>query len=167
MEPIRYKPGEAIRWLETAAESYRKSAKSKGKEAVDPYRDRSDFKKVGATVADAATAIFDLGKSAWADMLHRQAEASEYVLQENHFDVVKGTSIKSIEYKRVNEISIRNESVTFKLDKGNLTIKPYAYIVSGKVRVPVGWSRNGLEVPYELLIEELAARCKVKLTEPG
>jgi hypothetical protein len=166
MEPIRYKPGEAIRWLETAADTFRKSAKHKGKDAVDPKRDRSDFKKVGASVADAAGAIYDLGKGAWADMLHRQAEASEYVLQEEHFDVVKGGSIKSVEYKRVIEISEKGDTIVVKLDKGNLTIKPYAYIVSGRVKVPVGWSRNGLEVPYELLIEELAARCNVKLVNP-
>lgn len=166
MEPIRYKPGEAIRWLETAADTFRKSAKNKGKDAVDPGRDRSDFKKVGANVADAAGALFDLGRSAWADMLHRQAEASEYVLQENHFDVVKGGSIKSVEYKRVAEISTKGDSVSVLLDKGSLVIKPYAYIVSGRVKVPVGWSRNGLEVPYELMIEELAARCGVKLTNP-
>lgn len=166
MEPIRYKPGEAIRWLETAAQSYRKSAKSKGKEAVDPNRDRSDFKKVGANVADAAGAIFDYGRGAWADMLHRQAEASEYVLQEKHFDVVKGGSIKTVDYSRVKEITLKGDTITLILDKGNLTIKPYAFIVAGKVRVPVGWSRNGMEVPYELLIEELAARCGVNLVHP-
>ena len=165
MEPIRYKPGEAIRWLETAADSFKKSAKTKGKEAVDPKRDRSDFKKVGANVADAAGAIYDLGKSAWADMLHRQAEASEYVLQEKHLDVVNGGSIKTIDYNRVTEIVAKGEVYVFKLDKGSLTIKPYAYIVSGRVKVPVGWSRNGMEVPYELMIEELAARCGVNLSD--
>lgn len=166
MEPIRYKAGEAIRWLETAAEGYRRSAKSKGKGAVNPNRDRSDFKKVGENVADAAGALYDLGKSAWADMVHRQAEASEYVLQEEHFDIVKGGSIKSITYKRVREVTIKGDSATFVLDKGHVTIKPYAYIVSGRVRVPIGWSRNGLEVQYELLVEELAARCGVNLANP-
>ncbi|HJP81901.1 MAG TPA: hypothetical protein VJ835_00210 [Fimbriimonadaceae bacterium] len=166
MEPIRYKAGEAIRWLGTAAEKYRKSAKTKGKGAVDPSRDRSDFKKVGENVADAAGALYDFGKGAWADMLHRQADASEYVLQDVHFDVVKGSSIKSVEYKRVREIQVKGETVSITLDKGNVVIKPYAYIVSGRVRVPIGWTRNGLEVPYELLIDELAARCGVNLVNP-
>ncbi len=165
MEPIRYKPGEAIRWLETGADSFKKSAKSKGKDAVDPKRDRSGFKKVGENVADAAGAIYDLGKSAWADLLHRQAMASEYVLQAKHLDVVSGSSIKMVEYERVKEIVAKGEVFVLKLDKGSLTIKPYAYIVSGRVKVPVGWSRNGMEVPYELLIEELAARCGVNLTD--
>lgn len=166
MEPIRYKPGEAIRWLETAADSFKRNAKVKGKEAVDPKRDRSDFKKVGQNVADVAGAIYDLGRSAWADMLHRQADASEYVLQDGHFDVVKGTSIKTIDYDRVESVTVKNETVTLNLDKGSLTIKPYAYIVAGRVKVPVGWSRNGMEVPYELLIEELCARCGVNLDHP-
>lgn len=165
MEPIRYKPGEAIRWLETAADSFRKTAKTKGKEAVDPKRDRSDFKKVGKNVADVAGAIYDFGKGAWADLLHRQAEASEYVLQEKHFDIVKGGSIKTIDYTRVTSVTIKNDTVTLALDKGSVTIKPYAYIVAGKVRVPVGWTRNGIEVPYELLLEELCARCGVNLEQ--
>ncbi|MBN9500992.1 MAG: hypothetical protein BGO01_05775 [Armatimonadetes bacterium 55-13] len=163
MEPIRYKPGEAIRWLETAADSYRKTAKSKGKEAVDLKRDRSDFKKVGQNVADAASALYDYGKGAWADMLHRQAEASEFVLQEHHFDVVNGTAIKTVAYDRVEQVTMKGDTFTFKLDKGSITIKPHAYIVSGRVKVPVGWSRNGMEVPYELLIEELCARSRVNL----
>ena len=43
------------------------------------------------------------------------------------------------------------------LDRGTLQIKPYAYVVAGKLKVPIGWARNGIEVPYELLIEELSS----------
>jgi hypothetical protein len=49
------------------------------------------------------------------------------------------------------------------LDKGSVLVKPFAYIVAGKIKVPIGWSRNGVEVPYELIIEELSARCDLQV----
>jgi hypothetical protein len=161
MELVRYKPGEAIRWLETGAESIRKTAKERGIEAVRPDSSRGAARAAGKSIASAAGALVDLGKSAWADLLHRQAEASEYVLQDRHFDVVKPGSIKNVEYERVQKIELRGDRVVLLLDRGHVTIRPYAYIVAGKVRVPIGWSRNGMEVPYELLIDELSARCGV------
>ncbi len=159
MDPIRYKPGEAIRWLETGAEQSRKTAKSKGKELLD-QTGAPGVKRIGSGVG----ALIDLGKGAWADVLHKQAEASEYVLQNDLFDVVAGKSIKSVRYSDVRKISAKGEKVTITLDRGTtLTLKPYAHITAGRIRVPVGWLRNGMEVPYELLIEELAARCKVEV----
>lgn len=158
MEPIRYKPGEAIRWLETGAEANRKSAKQKGREVFAPGI------PPGAKFGQGVGALIDLGKSAWADILHKQAEASEYVLQDDRFDVVSGNSIKTVPYEEVKKISIRNERATITLTRGStLQVKPYAYITAGRIRVPVGWQRNGMEVPYDLLIEELSARCNVEV----
>jgi len=158
MEPIRYKPGEAIRWLGTGAEANRKSAKTKGRDVFAPGI------PPGAKLGQGVAALIDLGKSAWSDILHKQAEASEYVLQDDRFDVVSGTSIKTVPYAEVRKISLRNERATITLDRGStLAIKPYAHITAGRIRVPVGWQRNGMEVPYDLLIEELSARCGVEV----
>ena len=158
VEPIRYKPGEAIRWLETAAEANRKSAKLKGKEVFG-----SDIPP-GAKLGQGLGALFDLGRGAWADILHKQAEASEYVLQDDRFDVVSGNSIKSVLYGDVKKIAMKGERATVTLQRGSvLQIKPYAHITAGRIRVPVGWMRNGMEVPYDLLIEELSARCGVEV----
>src|SRR4051794_8913856 len=99
MEPIRYKPGEAIRWLETGAEANRKSAKQKGKDVFAPGS------TAGAKVGQGFGALIDLGKGTWADILHKQAEASEYVLQDDRFDVVSGSSIKTIPYAEVKKIA--------------------------------------------------------------
>lgn len=162
MELIRYRPGEAIRWLQTGAENNRKTASAKGKAVVRPPEEEHKFQQ---TVKAAAGAVIDFGKGAYTDLLHRQAEASEYILQEKHFDVVHGSTIKSIAYDRVKGISLLGEKATVTLDKGSLTIKPFAHIVAGRIKVPVGWSRNGMEVPYEVLLEELAARCRVELSE--
>lgn len=158
MEPVRYKPGEAIRWLETGAEAARELAKRKGREAASS--DGAGFERIGQGVG----ALVDLGKSAWTDIVHRQAEASQYVLQETHFDVVAGTSIKSLRYADVKRIAVKHDKAVLTLVRGaTITIKPYAYITAGRIRVPVGWLRNGMEVPYALLIEELAARCGVEV----
>ena len=156
MEVVRYRPGEAIRWLQTGAENIWRGAKAKGKSAIEPHSGT-----FGQNLKNAAGAIFDYGKGAYADMLHRQADASEYVLLETHFDVVRGSAIKTVDYSRVKKIELKGDRATLTLDAGNLSIKPFAHIVSGRAKVPVGWTRNGMEVPYELLIEELAARCGV------
>ena len=157
MEPIRYRPGEAIRWLEIGAEDIRKSAKRQGQSIVRREGDRT----WGRDLRDAAGAILDLGKSALADITHRQAQASEVVLNDESFTVGNAASAKTVRYKDVVDMKLRGDRLTVQLKQGSVTIKPYAHIVSGRIKVPVGWSRNGLEVPYEVLIDELSARCGV------
>jgi hypothetical protein len=162
VEIVRYRAGEAIRWLQTGAENIRRSAKAKGRSMIDPEHERT----FGQNIKTAAGAVFDYGKGAYADMMHKQAEASEYVLLEKHFDIVNGSVIKAVPYDRVRKVELKNDKATVMLDKGTIYIKPFAHIVSGKAKVPVGWSRNGIEVPFELLVEELAARCGLDVDEP-
>lgn len=119
---------------------------------------------VKESLRSAAGALFDFGKSAYTDLLHSQAEASEYVLQDDHFDVVRNGTIRSIPYSAIKAIDFRSEKAHFKLDnKSVLTIKPIAHLLVGHAKVPIGWSRNDIEVPFELLIEELSARSKVEI----
>jgi len=164
MEPIRYKTGEAIRWLKTGAEAIRKEAKDKGRQAVQPGTPK-DFRDAGARVASAAGAVMDFTKGAWADFKASELEHSEYVLTDEGFDIVKGTSIKSIPYERVQKIQRRADRATVTLDRGSIVIKPHAYILASGLKIPVGWSRNGMEVPYELLLDELSARCGVNIED--
>ena len=146
VEVVRYQPGEAIRWIQTEAERLRQDAKEKGKHAVsEPNHDFSGF---SSTVKNAASAVMDLGKSAYAEIAHIHA---------------KGGSIKSVKYSDVKSVSMVKDKATFTFVGGSFIVKPHAYIVAGPLKVPVGWTRNGLEVPYYLLIEELAARCKIEL----
>jgi len=161
MELVRYRPGEAIRWLHTGADNIRKGAQARGRSVVN--QTGTEQKTFGENLKTAAGAIFDYGRGAYTEMKHKQAEASEYVLHEAHFDVVSGPAIKTIGYDRVKAIEIKGDRATITLDKGTMSIKPVAHLVSGRVRVPVGWTRNGIEVPFELLLDELAARCKVEL----
>jgi hypothetical protein len=116
-------------------------------------------------VKTAATALYELGRGTYTELVHALAKASEFVLQAEHFDIVKGNSIQTVPYSRVKRIEVHGDRATLTLDKGHFTIKPFAYIVAGRAKAPIGWTRNGAEVPYELLIEELAARCRLELEE--
>jgi hypothetical protein len=158
MELVRYRPGEAIRWLKVGAESARQTAGQRGRDAVAP--DVRDFKTQFKGIANAAA---DYGRGAYNDMVHRQASANEYVLQDEKFDILQGKKLESIEYARVKAIQFRQDRASVVLDKGAIVIKPFAFIQAGRAKVPVGWLRNGIEVPFELLIEELAARCNVAM----
>jgi hypothetical protein len=167
MEPVRYRPGEAIRWLESGAESSRDAAKQKAKKLSESDPEASAFKKVGKGIKTAAGAAMDMGRGAWADLLVQRAGASEFVFLDNQVDVVNGNSIRAIPYTSIRAIKQKGDRTALTLDKGSLTIKPYAYIVAGKLRVPIGWTRNDMEVPFELLVEELSARCGVEVQKDG
>jgi hypothetical protein len=159
MDLIRYRPGEAIRWLETGAQSSRKTAAEKGRSLV-----RSDSgDTIGSQLKKAAGALFDVGRGAYTDLLHRRAQAGEFLLHEAFFEIESSGRTQRVNYDQVLSIEQKGDRTLVTHEKGVLTIKPYAYIVSGRIRIPIGWSRNGMEVPYELLIEELCARCGVNL----
>lgn len=161
MEVVRYRPDEAIRWLQAEADRLRTDAKMNGKSATEPSS--ADFAGVSESVKNAAGAVINFGKSAYADFARIKANATEYALMEEHFDVVTGTSIKSIPYRTIKEIHLKGDKATLTLDKGTLVIKPFAHLVAGPVKVALGWQRNGLEAPYRLLIEEISARAKIDI----
>lgn len=161
MEVVRYRAGEAIRWLQTGGDRIRQDARTKGMSVVGA----TEGKAFVESFKTAAGAVYDYGKGAYTELRHKQAEASEYVLLDDRLDVVRGSQIKSIAYDRVRKIEYKNDRAVMILDKGTQVIKPFAHIVSGKARVPIGWSRNGIEVPFELLIEEIAARCNLDIVE--
>ncbi len=161
MELIRYKPGEAVRWLESGAKDMLRSAKKKGRQIIHPQGDRN----LGRDFAQVAGAVVDVGKSALAELRHRQAEATEFVLGETSVEMLRPTGARTVPYESIKRIDKDGDKYTLIMDQGAATIKPHAYIVAGRVKVPVGWARNGLEVPYEVLVDELAARCKVDVTE--
>jgi len=161
VELVRYKPGEAIRWLELGAQDLKKTAKRKGKSLVR----REGERNLGKDVRDVAGVLVGMGKGALADLLHRQAEASEYVLHDDLFEIVSPGRVRSIKYSVVKSIKLHGDKATVVLDQGSVTIKPHAYILSGRLKVPVGWARNGMEVPYEVLLDELSARCDVDIEQ--
>lgn len=158
-EVVRYKPGEAVRWLGTGSEEIRRTALQKAQSVFK----REGARSFGRDVREVAGAIFGAGTAAVADLAHRQAIASQYALDDEGFEVIKPTGNRRIKYSEVKSIRLEGDRALLELEKGSLVIKPFAHLTSGRIRVPVGWSRNNIEVPYELLIEELAARCDVEV----
>jgi hypothetical protein len=161
MELIRYKPGEAVRWLDSGAKDMMARAKKAGKGVLKHEGDRT----IGKDIAEVAGAVFDVGKGALAELLHKQAEATEYVLSDKCFELLRPGNVRSIRYDAVKSIMRKGDTITLELGSGQVTIKPNAYIVAGRIKVPIGWCRNGLEVAYDVLGDELAARCKVNIVQ--
>ncbi len=156
---MRYKPGEAVRWLEMGAENLREAAQRQGRSVFRREGERT----IGRDLRETASAIADLGWSAWADLKHKHAQGTEYILHDDFFEIMEGGQVKSIKYADILSVKVRDEVATLVFERGSFTIKPQAHIVSGKIKVPVGWTRNGMEVPWVLLIEELGARAGVRM----
>ncbi len=159
MELVRYRPGEAIRWIQSGAEDIRKSAKRQSSSLVRREGERT----IGKDIGQAAGALVALGRSAWADLKHNQAMASEYVLLDDSFEIVRPGNVRGVEYSEITGMRLNGDRLTVILERGSIAIKPHAYIVAGRIKVPIGWERNGLEVPYETMLDELAARCGVEI----
>lgn len=159
MEVVRYRPGEAMRWLEAGAEDSRRNAARQGKSLVRREGERT----IGKDIKQAAGALAAMGKSALAELAHLQAYATEYVMHDTKLEIVKQGSTRSIPFASVKALKMQNDRATLVLGQGSVSIRPHAYIVAGRIKVPIGWSRNGMEVPYETLFEELAARCKLEI----
>src|SRR5262245_2283441 len=103
MDLVRYKPGEAIRWLETGAQALRKQAKRQGSRVLQ----RQGHRDVQTDIKDVAGALFGFGKSALADLIHRQLEASEYVLHPDRLEVCGPTGARYVPYQEIQEIRVK------------------------------------------------------------
>ena len=163
METVRYRPGEALRWLQTGAENIRKAAGERGRSVI--RQSGTEQKRPVENLRTAAGALADLGRSAYAEALHKKAESMEYVLLKDRLDLIQGPRIESVPWDSIKGIKVEGDRAHLILDKGRVTLKPFAHLVAGRVKVPVGWTRNGIEVPYELLVEEIAARAKREIEE--
>lgn len=159
MEVVRYRPADAVRWLQYGAENLRREAVRQTGDIIRREGNRS----IGQDIKEAAGAILGMGKSALAEIMHSDANATEYVLQKDRFDAIRGSTVRSVRYKDVVSLNQKGDKLLISHQNGSLTIRPPAHITSARVRVPIGWARNGIEVPYEMLLDELSARCGVEI----
>ncbi|MCX7799435.1 MAG: hypothetical protein N2109_03730 [Fimbriimonadales bacterium] len=160
METVRYRPGEVLQWLEVGAVQFRRNARDKGSEALRRHEDAP----VSANLRAAAEAAVDLGKGALAELARLKAERTEYILGEHSFEAVQAGRLRSIRYDAVQSIVQKGDTYHLHLANGrSLAIRPPAHLLVGRLKVPVGWIRNGLQVPYSVLADELAARCGVNI----
>ena len=157
MANVTYRPAEVLHWFGIGSKEARRRAQKKGQAALQG----GDFARGIRQVAGAAA---DFGKGALNDLVQRQAEETSYLLGDTGFEVIGLTSRKHLAYADVSLIEARpHDRFEFTHKNGRLVVKPIAHLVAGRLRVPVGWLRNGMEVPYAMLIEELAARCAVEI----
>jgi hypothetical protein len=157
MEVARYKPSESLRWLEIYAEQNKSSARKQGDCAVlGPEQTISERVKTMSGV------LYTMGKGAAANLAHFQAQKGEYDLYQTKLELRTVAGSKIVEYSEVRGIDMKGDRATIRLAKGCIVIKPYAYITAGPIKAPIGWTRNGIDAPFELLVEELVARSGIK-----
>jgi hypothetical protein len=151
-ETVVYRPVDIQGWLKLGSESLRKT----------PFQLGNDFRK---TVAGAVGKAFDFGKGALADVGGLAIDRIEYRLHDDRVDIVGVGPTKSVPYSSIRRVEVQGRG--FRVDAGSNSfgIKPYAHLLVSSVKVPLGWKRNRMDVPFNLLAEELAARAKVKVED--
>lgn len=114
-------------------------------------------------IFEAVSKVVREGKSAIASLASKQLESLEYVLTEDRLLVgtkeIPFAAIRSVEMSGGSEFVVRAASKS-------VSITPYAWLEVAGHRVPLGWLRDGMEVPFELLAEEIAARAGVEIRRP-
>lgn len=124
---------------------------------------RAEEPDLKRSVRDAAGAIMGAGRSAIAQALHAHSTTVEYILHDDYLEVVGGGKTRTVPYKDIQRMVSRGDRVDLELADGAIKISPPAFISVGRVRVPIGWNRNGIDVPFDLLPDELSARCRVNI----
>lgn len=157
MESARYRAPEAMRWFDTGTPRRMRSTSTD----LVPLDDKPiDVRREVATrIATAATKTREIV----TDLARQRAEALEYALLDDRFEVRSATRLKAYRYQDIRRIVLRGDRATVEIGEQKVTIKPLAYLLMGRLRVPIGWNRNGLDVPYEVLLDELAARSGVEI----
>lgn len=144
-------------------ESRRRGQRARGSEFDAAVRAASQ-QGIAEGLKSAAGAFWEMGKGALGDIFMKQVESLSYQLSDDSFEVTGLTARKRIEYASVSAIRSRgNDRFDLEHETGVLVIKPVAHLVAGRLKVPVGWARGGMEVPYMTLVEELAGRCGVDI----
>ncbi len=161
MSTTTYRPVDILHWFGMESRRNRRSGFHKG--GLVPKKATEQGVVQGLKLV--ASAAYDLTRGAASDLVQAQAGQTEYVLHDSGFEAVDLVRRVKIDYKQVHKIIAKqNDKFLIVADNANVTVKPVAHLSAGHVRVPVGWVRNGMEVPFATLIEELSARCSVDVT---
>lgn len=160
MATVTYRAPDILHWFETGSQEALRNALKRGRAMTKGASEAS----VKQNIIRAAGVAAELGKGAVADLVHKQSEQAVYRLYEDKFTVTGAFGPLPVPYSSVVSIKAHGkDKFTIKHSGGTITIKPVAQLSSGTVRVPVGWSRNDIEVPYTMLLEELSARCALEI----
>lgn len=137
-----------------ASDGHMEAAKASAIEVAKPHRHLSNNLKA------AAGAMSGWSKSAYANLVKRRADLGDIVLRDDNFSIPDGAKTATIAYTDVKHIKLHGDKLTVSVKDHEYNFKPFAYLVAGRVKVPIGWDRDGTEVPYETFGDELAARCQ-------
>jgi len=160
MSAVYYKAADVLHWFGEDAKNAKSLAKKRGKELVKTTSESG----IVDGIKHAANMAASYGRGAFGDLVHKQASDTGFVLYETGFEIADMVKKKKVDYDAVRQIvSKPNDRYQVFYDGGSVTIRPVAHLVAGRLRVPVGWVRNGMEVPYVMLIEEISARCGVEI----
>lgn len=151
-DTVVYRPVDIQGWLKLGSESLKKA----------PFIPSGDLRK---TVAGAVGKAFDFGKGALADVGGLAIDRLEYRLHDDRVEIVGVGPTKSVPYSTIRRVEVQGRG--FRVDAGShsFSVKPYAHLLVSSVKVPLGWKRNRMDVPFNLLAEEIAARAKVRLED--
>jgi predicted sugar kinase len=159
MEPVIYAAPELLRWFGTESQRAKADARRKGAKALVAHR-----QGIAGQIKEAASAALSLGRGTANELALRGATEEAYVLTSDAVERTGLTTRARVSYADVREIvDVGGDRFALVHEGGKLVIRPAAHLVRGRQRVPVGWLRNGVEVPYTTLVAELAARCGVEV----
>ncbi|MBX3114348.1 MAG: hypothetical protein KF836_07255 [Fimbriimonadaceae bacterium] len=160
MANVVYKPAEVMHWFDTESKRTNAIARAQTKDIAKTANEEGFL----PGLKQAAGAALSIGKGAYGTVIQKQATETRIDLYETGFEVNELTRRVKIGYDQVRQIvSKANDRYLVLYNGGNITIKPVAHLVAGRYRVPVGWLRNGTEVPFIVLIEEISARSGVEI----
>lgn len=158
---MRYRPSEALNWLKGGFEENLKYASRLGKAAI--REDKSGDTKLRTRVKSAGKALLSLGLGAYREIASVRSNTYEFVVSDENFSAILPNRSVSVQYSSVQRITATDDGFLVHFGQSSLLIKPYAYVVAGLARAPIGWERDGHEVPFETLVEELSARSGIEI----
>jgi hypothetical protein len=162
MDPVTYRSPSLLHWFGAESRRERADARRKGKRLLG-----SSGQTIAGQLKDAASAAMSLGRGATNELALRQASEEAYVLGADAFERIGLGARSRVPYAKVKEIvALGSDRYELTHASGRLVVRPVAHLVRGRSRVPVGWVRNGVEVPFSTLIDELSARCGVEVSQP-
>ncbi len=160
MANVVYKPAEVLHWFESESRRTQANAREQSRDIARTTRGEG----IIPGIKQAAEAAISAGKGAYGSIVHKAAEETRFELYEKGFEFIDLTRKVKIDYDQIRQILTQSgDRFQILYNGGSIKIKPVAHLVAGKYRVPVGWIRNGIEVSYMTLIDELSARSGVEV----
>lgn len=162
MEPVTYRTPPVLHWFGTESRTQMQDARKFKDAALTPGK-----KDIAGQLKDAASAALSFGRGAAADLALRNATGDSYVLSDTGLERHRASGRTRLDYAEIKRIvDGGNGIIVLEHGKGKMVIRPAAHLVRGRQRAPIGWLRNGVEVPYVTLPSEIAARCGLEV-EPA